>query len=529
MRTLAAAVPALALLLLALVAAPAAAQRVERRGVGAPSIDERLDALLSGPYELVTRDTTLGAGETSGGSVLVLGATLTVEGVVAGDLVAVQGNVFLRPTARVLGDVVNVGGGLYRSEAATIQGILIDRPEAPYRVVREGDVLYIEPAPVRQAFDLDGLGGWHAPQYDRVNGLSVGWGATYLPSWLPGFEPRLHGEVIYRSERGAWDGGADFSLGREGTTLTLGARQATLTNEGWIRDPVRNSLSYLFAGRDYRDYYGARQLFVELRRRSRGALTWDARLRAQIEDAEPLRADDPWALILDSVRPNLPADEGRIASLLAVGAGEWAGEFSAGEAGLELELAGAAAGGDFSFGRFHAWTEWAIAALANHGLEIRAHFRGPLPGTDALPRQRWSFVGGSGTLPAAGIAAFRGDRLVFVETTYIIPLGPRFAVPVLGEPDLELIHAAGKAWPEGGRSELEQNVGVRLRLSVLSARLVTDPGDALDEVEFDLGLSLPRTRRRPWEPRRRAARPEGGPGRGGRLRRSGFDTRGGTR
>jgi hypothetical protein len=412
-----------------------------------------------------------------------------------------------------VGDVVNVGGGLYRSEAATIQGLVIDRPEAPYRVVESAGVLYIEPAPARQALEFDGLSGWHAPTYDRVNGLSLGWGATYLPPWLAGFEPRLHGDIVYRSERGAWDGGADVSLRRDGTTLTLGARRTTLTNEDWIRDPLRNSLSYLFVGRDYRDYYEARQLFLELRRRSRGALAWDARLRAQIEDARTLRADDPWTFILDSVRPNLPADEGRIASLVAVAAGEWAGAFSAGGAGLEIELAGAAAGGDFSFGRFRAWTEWEIAALANHGLEIRAHFRGPLPGTDALPRQRWSFVGGSGTLPAAGIAAFRGDRLVFVETTYIIPLGQRFAVPVLGEPDLELIHAAGMAWPEGGRRELEQNVGVRLRLAVFTARLVTDPTDALEEAEFDLGLSLPRLRRRPWEPRRRAL----GPGRGRRA------------
>src|SRR5690606_9263817 len=154
-------------------------------------------------------------------------------------------------------------------------------------------VLRIEAAPRRQAWDLDGLSGFHTPTYDRVDGLSVRWGAAYLPPQMAGVQPRLHGVLAYRSQRGAWGGSVDMAVERAGTAVTLGARDVTLTNEGWIRDPLRNSLSFLFAGRDYRDYYQARQLFLELRRRNtRGALAWDARLRAQFEDAEPLRAGD---------------------------------------------------------------------------------------------------------------------------------------------------------------------------------------------------------------------------------------------
>src|SRR5690606_42034684 len=160
----------------------------------------------------------------------------------------------------------------------------------------------------------------------RVSGLTLRWGAAYLPPHVSGFQPRVHGDVAYRSERGSWGGGLDFSLERAGTAIVLGARDITVTNEDWIRDSLRNSLSFLFTGRDYRDYYGARQLFLELRRRSaRGSLAWDARLRAQIEDARPLRAGDPWTVFPASIRPHLPADAGRISSPIATGSREWAG------------------------------------------------------------------------------------------------------------------------------------------------------------------------------------------------------------
>jgi len=100
-----------ALLGSAIAPAPGAAQRVERVGSGAASVDARLDDLLAGRYLLVARDTTFAATDTVPGPVLVLGARLIVEGVVAGDLIVVDGEAYLRPTARVIGDAVNIGGG----------------------------------------------------------------------------------------------------------------------------------------------------------------------------------------------------------------------------------------------------------------------------------------------------------------------------------------------------------------------------------------------------------------------------------
>src|SRR5690606_6927740 len=55
-KILATTATAVLLLLASAAAAPVAAQRVERTGAGAPSVDERLDEVLAGRHLLVTRD-----------------------------------------------------------------------------------------------------------------------------------------------------------------------------------------------------------------------------------------------------------------------------------------------------------------------------------------------------------------------------------------------------------------------------------------------------------------------------------------
>jgi hypothetical protein len=139
-----------------------------------------------------------------------------------------------------------------------------------------------------------------------------------------------------------------------------------------------------------------------------------------------------------------------------------------------------------------------MAALANHTLTISPHAQGPLPGTDSLPLQRWSFVGGSGTLYTFDVAQFRGDRVAFVETEYSIPLPARLRIRLLGRPYVELLHAAGMAWSTGETPAFEQNVGARLSFNVLYVRAVTDPSRFEDDIEVTVGVTFPR-RALPWQ------------------------------
>jgi hypothetical protein len=337
------------------------------------------------------------------------------------------------------------------------------------------------------------------PSYDRANGLTAGLGVGYYLPRAGLVEPLLRGSLTYHSARGDWGGGGELALIRGPLSLRFGAERATVTNEDWIRAAPLNSATFVWAGRDYRDYHEADRYYAAIDRvLDVGSGTVTPWLMARVEDARSLRARDPWTIRApDSIRFNPPVDEARISSGLAGLRATL--ERPTFQLGLEseIELAAKALGGDLSFGRYQITAEWAMQALANHTLAIDMHFQGPLPGTDSLPPQRASFVGGSGTLYTFEIAQFRGDRVVMVETEYIVPLPVR--LPILSTPSLDFIHHVGMAWSRGQDRDFEQNAGVKLRFPLVWARVVTNPSAARDDLEFSFGFNLPRTF--PWESR----------------------------
>lgn len=483
--------------------APASAQKVALTGEGERDLDRRLEELLRGDYLLVASDTLIPSGDSIPRSVLVLDATLTLEGAVAGDLVAVDANVFLRPTARIAGDVVNAGGGLYPSALAEVGGRVVDRPLARYRVIRESGTIRIQAQREVERLKLDGIKGFHVPTYNRVDALGIRWGGSYILATSGEIQPRFRGWIGYLSGRGAIQGGAELAAERGRNEAAVGFEEVTATNDAWIRGTLRNSLSFLINGNDYRNYYEARRYFTRVSRRfGAGETSWTVAARAQWEDAESLSAGDPWTLSGGDPRFNPPINAGTISSLILSTEGEWVGRHAAFEGRGSLEFADEILGGDFSFGRFAVYGEWAMDAFADHALEVEGYFQGPLPGTESLPRQRWSFIGGSGTLNTFDISEFLGDRVVFVESRYVIPLGDRFRLPVLGSPDLQIVHAFGMAWTDAVDRELEQNIGLRLQFFGPFVRVMTNPRDPFDHVDFDIGLSWPFDDEYPWRRRR---------------------------
>lgn len=490
-------------LLLGLLAAPtlAHAQQVERSGSADVAIDRRLRALLASEYLLVTGDTVLREGQTVPTSVLVLDATMIIEGTVQGDVIAIAAGVFVRPTARIEGDLVNAAGGVYRSELATIGGSIVDVPTAPYRVVRDADRFIIEARDDSSPARLDGLYGFRMPTYDRVDGLSLRWGATYLAPLLGEVVPEVHGEVGYRTEREAVTGGGELRLRRRGTTLMLGAERQTYTNETWILGPLSNTAAFFLSASDYRNYYGADryrvrvgQEFGDLNKSVFVATTAALRL----EDGFSLPGSDPWTLFSDDPRPNPGIDDGRISSIVLGVEGVWGGQSAALDGGLEVELAREFIGGDHEFDRYELWADLATQGFSDHTVRIEGRFMGPLPGTDRLPRQRWSLIGGRETLETFSFGEFPGDRVVFVRSRYIMPLPDALRLPLLGIPDLHLIHAIGKGWTKGLDRSFEQNIGVRLQTFGPWIRFMVDPTD-LDERDVDFGMQLDFGGTYPWQ------------------------------
>lgn len=494
---------------LALVAAtagaPAAAAQqlpVELVGSSDVAVDRRLSRLLETDPVLLTRDTLIPAADTLRGSVLVLDATLVLEGVVTGDLVLVDAGAFVRPGAVVMGDLVNAGGGLYRSEIARVGGTILDLPTADYVVIREPDRIVIEASGGPSPLELDGLMGVQPPTYDRVNGLTAVWGARYRLPRLGAVSPSVHGEVGWRTQLGEPTYGLSAELRWSATALAGGYEKGWTTNDDWIRGDLMNSINYAWDGDDLRDYNESERRWVGLlhelgdeEKRFFGVLG----LRGQVEDAGSLRGGEPWHLLGGDVRSNPAIDDGRTTSVVASFDMEWEGLTTAFEGGVEYEAAREWLEGDFVYDRLTARGDWAMQALADHTLEIEFFGQQPL-GDGVMPRQQWSFVGGSGTLQTVELARYRGDRVLFVESKYIIPMPERVALPVVGAPDLQLIHATGMAWVDGDDRSLEQEVGARVELFFLYIRYMLNPTDPGND-KLDVGLTFPFGRSFPWERR----------------------------
>lgn len=487
-----------ALVLLAIGAAGARAQQVERTGRGMHEWDQRLDEVLAGSYTLVSENALVAAGDTLRGPVLVAGATLRVNGTIEGDVWIVDANLFLRPSAVVTGTVHNLGGGYFPSEQAQVAGVR-DEPLAPYEVERLADGrLRILGTRHRSALVLDGVRGVRIPTYDRVDGLTLGLGAGLLTPPLGSIEPMVRGWIEYRFERGEFTGGGELSAARGRTTVAVGAERTTATEDRWIRGDLTNSVSVIWDGDDHRNYYESDRAWVELRRvLERTDRVATAFLRLQAEEATSLSAGDPWIIRApDSIRPNPAVFDGRITSVVSGGTLSWEQPRLRAELEAEAEFALDALDGERSFNRFEINGAGAVPGLANHSIMLQVHLRGPLPGTDSLPRQRWSMIGGSGTLPTFDIGEFTGDRVVFGELRYMIPLPEYLRVPLVGVPSFNLLHASGTAWTAEQKRAVRHNFGAELRWPFFYGRILFDPED-IDTPKLNFGVSFPR-RSLPW-------------------------------
>lgn len=431
-------------------------------------------------FTLWTRDTVVARGDTVGGPLLVLDATVRFAGHLDGPVKVVGGDLFLRPDARVDGDLSVLGGGYYASDLAAVEGEVTYRPNLLLRVVRRDDgweIVHVGER--RDAIRLHGLSGFHLPQYSRVAGWTLGWGGrAQVPGapWQPSLEAvvRVNTEGTDQLEgtvRQFWHPTGDFRFGVE-------AERVTRSNDQWMKSDIGNSLRYLLAGDDFRDYYRSERVSFRIGWPARQG--WGGSLALHREDAESVEARSLAVLFDDDddVRPNPAVDEGTTWSVGATVGFRRRQADRRLRAELRLEGADSTAAGDFSFLLGQGRLSWRRPGLADgHRLHLFGITRFDLAGT--LPQQRRSSLGGDPTLPTLGTLERRGERLFFVRSTYLVPVEP-LRVPVMGTPQIFVRNSAGAAWNDGETLRVEDNVGAGVRFLFLEA------GGALDVTRSDL-------------------------------------------
>jgi hypothetical protein len=478
------------------------AQTATVREFGPGTLGRLLQNSLDAPHRLVSPGPdrwVLSRDSTYGVTVIVLNRTAVVEGKVHGDVIVVGADLFIHPGAQVDGRALAIGGGVYPSLLAIVRGgsesyrdVTFDVSESPGRYELSYRALLAYPSP---PVTFPGLYGLRLTTYDRSNGVSVPVAPfVSLDSSRIIMEPALS----YRSNLGKVDPSVNLSYqpSRRFHARAIAGR-ATLTNESWIWGDLVNSLSVLVDGIDTRNYYRADRAQLTLHRLWEGAAVnvepfigarWE---RAWSVGPESLTIKSPWTFFdrkePDNIlRPNPPIDAGHIASVLVGTALNWESQ------GVRLTMR-VTGEGSFAAPRDQRFTQAVIDGIlqfptfAGQSYVLDVHMLATAA-ADSTPRQRWGWLGGTGTFRLIPLLSLGGDELFFLENDYIIPL-QKVNVAYLGIPAIIVRYMIGSA----GVQELpsfQQQLSLGAALSFFRAELRIDP--ARRSAQFGVGLSVTR-------------------------------------
>lgn len=441
---------------------------------------------LGQPHDVLSADSTrhllLPRSATLPRTVLILGGDASIGASVGGDVIVVGGDLFLQPGAAIQGRAVAIGGGVYGSTLASVDDGIHSFRDHTYDIVGRGDSATLTYRSLRYrepAVEFPILDGLRVPAYDRVDGASVPWGPVLRPTARTEIEPI----VTYRSHIGAWDPGvhARQQMGPR-WYLTIDARRATFTNETWIRSDLLNSVTTLFGGSDTRNYYRADRGEVAIGRIYRSpSVEAESYGGVQTERAWSVGSPDtlgsrPWSLVgrgdADNLaRANPPVTRGRISGAFLGALVQWrvADVRVSGTGRLEVPWE---TPGDAAFAQLTLNGTILFPTFRTQRFRADVHVVAT-PG-DSAPPQRFSYLGGSGTLPVIrDPLLLGGDQLVMVESRYEVPID-RLRLPFAGSPIVALRHRIGSAGVQR-LPRFTQNVGVMVAVGFIGVEYAIDP------------------------------------------------------
>ncbi len=489
------------------LAPDAAAQgRLHVRDQGPGPSGRLIREALARPYHLVivpdTSHIRVPRDSTIGSSLVVLGPHVVVAGRIEGDVVVIGGDLFIHPGAHVSGRVLVVGGCAYPSALATVRGgsrcwrdHTFDAVETPTGIALDyRSLAHVEPV---RFVSLPVIYGFRVPTYDRVNGVSLPFGPRITPlgSGLAG-RLAIDPTVTYRSHLGAIDPGVlvRYDQSRR-AAFEIAAQRSTFTNDAWIRGDIVNSVLTFVTGKDVRNYYRADRGEARLIRLWEGEMfEHEPFIGVRTERAWSVGPDsnavsEPWSIFgredreEGTLRFNPPVTRGRISSGVLGSRLRWeSGDVRFRSDALVEAPFDTPLDRDFVQGTL----DFAIGfpTFGTHRFSFEAH--GLLTLGDTAPPQRFSYLGGSGTLPTFDLLEFGGDQLLFTESRYSIPI-ERIIIPLLGSPTFTVRHMIGGAGV-GSLPRLEQNIGVRLSLFAFKVDYTVDPRTRDTDLSFGVAV-----------------------------------------
>ncbi len=431
-------------------------------------------------------------------TVVVLNSDATVASTVHGDMVVINGDLFLQPGAKIDGRAIAIGGGVYDSQQAKVGGDKLSFRDVHFDTARTStgvDLVYRVPPPPEDSIPTIGFPGLFGfrlpPLYDRVDGLAVSWGPRVtLGDSVLIIDPTL----TYRSNLGAYDPAVTARVNlQHGWSATGFGGRTTLSNDAWIQSDLANTISTFGVGSDYRNYWRSTRFEARL---AHEWLFTDGDLQVtgggRTEDDWSAHGGGPWSFFnrndtLHMKRPNPAVERGRLSSALLGARGSWQREHVELALGAEAEVVFDAPSNEhftqttiFARAAFPTW----VTKLGTQTFVFHTHM--VLTAGDTAPPQRFAYIGGSGTLPTLNILSRGGDQMVFLEGLYNFPI-ETLHVPFLGTPIITVREMLGSTGV-GSLGRFDSNIGARLTLGLFSGEIFVNPANG--DHAFSFGLSL---------------------------------------
>lgn len=492
--------------LLSLPAVVQAQTSVVVRDLGPGAAGRTLRSALARPHRLIEPDSmpfTQRRGEAVQSTLIVLDRTAYIGGKVDGDVIVVNGDLFVRPGAEISGRAIAIGAGVYPSTLAFVGGGIQNFRDDGFAIDRRADGYDLTYRSLREGASppllFPGVYGLRIPSYDRVNGLSVPFGPALT---LAGGRVEVNAIATYRSDLGKVDPRVTMAAQMtRRVRAEASAERGSFTNDRWIYPDLINSGAALVFGEDTRNWYRADRAEVTIHRLwEMTRTTLEPFVGARIEHSSPVgptagTTSGPWSLFgredtLGMWRPNPQVTDETGGSALAGTTLRWQTPRLEVKARSALELSvGPTTQGDVSTVRAFSQviTDLDVMFPTVGEQSYRMELRWVTSGGD-LPLRRYHYLGGPGTMPFLEILEQGGGELLLVDQRYSIPL-PQYTLGFMGSPTLQLRHRVGSAGVDE-LPALEQMVGVGVSLTVIRGELRMDP--ASGRTRFSVGFTFAR-------------------------------------
>jgi hypothetical protein len=475
--------------LLAALLAPTAisAQDVVLREPGPERVASIVRSAASSPHALRagTGNLLLPRDSVVTTSLLVLGQPTYLSSRVQGDVVVVGGDLYLRPGSQITGRAIAIGGGVYRTMLGTVGGAIESYRDDHYAIAEGANQYELSYEGRRRdrppVFQSAGVSGLLLPTYDRVDGVSVPVGVLLT---LGDRAVEIQPTATYRSRLGVVDPGVLLRIAPE-RALRVEAEggRSTRTNDAWIYSDLINSATALAFGNDTRNYFradgGTARVIGHV---ERTGVVFEPFVGGRYEKVSPITSiGNVFSFsgrnsIEHMARPNPLVEPGEIGSGLVGATVEYKVGTVQAKLGAEGEHGFRTPSGTSSFTQVTLHGVIEFPTFGSQRLRIEAH--GVATAADSTPRARYAYLGRGGTLPLLELLEQGGDRLLFVESRYQIPV-PAIVLPVVGSPTLHLRHMMGAAGV-GSLPKLEQELGVGVGISMLRLEGVFDAAGKRD-------------------------------------------------